>query len=78
MIKTSFQLKTKAKKGRPKVKTSEKLIPRKARDNRTKKYGFVLRMPRRLRTEGKSPPAKAKRIEIETPEEETVIEEKTS
>ena len=53
----------KNKRGRSRVKTSEKLISKKTLENRTKKYGFVPRVKPRTPADEKSPPAKAKRTE---------------
>ena len=57
------------KRGRPSIKISEKAISKKIDQNRNKKYGFVQRVPPRTAVDGKSPPAKAKRIEVIQTEE---------
>ena len=57
---------SKNKRGRPRVKTSEKLLSKRTLVNRTKNtknYGFVPRFPRKSRIEENSPPAKIKRTE---------------
>ena len=58
-------IQNKSKRGRPRVKISEKLISKKACENRAKKYGFVSRYLPRNVAEERSPPAKAKRTETE-------------
>ena len=55
----------KRRKGRPRVNINEKPISKKAHDKRNKKYGFVSRYRPRNVAEEKSPPAKAKRVEVE-------------
>ena len=60
----------KRKRGRPRVKTSEKLVSKKTHENSTKKHGFVPRVAPRAPADEKSPPAKAKRTERLNIEEE--------